>query len=317
MRDTLVARPDGSGDDGIAGPDGAACHAAAVAAKRSGRPVDALHRHAEVVEAAAGRDVLVFKQVHEGRASIPGHFLGLIDDVVAAQRRHRNEVEIFHSQARDECLVIVANGREGCFLVIHQVHLVHGDDEVPYAEQPRDEGVAAGLRQHAVGGVDEDDGGIAGGGAGGHVAGVLLVAGGIGDDELALGRGKVAVGHVDGDALFALRLQPVDDEREIEFARAAAAGPALALDGRQLVLVNQLRIVQQASDERALAVVHGAARQKPQDLLVFVPGEIGVDVPFDQLPLIVFGRGFAGHQKYPSRFFCSIELTASRSINRP
>ena len=72
-------------------------------------------------------------------------------------------------------------------------------------------------------------GGIAGGRAGGHVARVLLVARRIRDDELALRGGEVAIGHVDGDALFALGLQSVHDKREIQFARAGAAGPALAL----------------------------------------------------------------------------------------
>jgi len=36
--------------------------------------------------------------------------------------------------------------------------------------------------------------------AGGHVARVLLVARRIGDDELALGRGEIAVGDIDVDA---------------------------------------------------------------------------------------------------------------------
>ena len=54
------------------------------------------------------------------------------------------------------------------------------------------------------GGVDQDEGQIGGGGTGRHVAGVLDVTGAVGDDELALRRGGVAVGHVDGDALLAL-----------------------------------------------------------------------------------------------------------------
>jgi hypothetical protein len=39
--------------------------------------------------------------------------------------------------------------------------------------------------------------------------------GGVGDDELALGRGEVAVGHVDGDALLALGAQAVGEQREV------------------------------------------------------------------------------------------------------
>ncbi len=42
------------------------------------------------------------------------------------------------------------------------------------------------------------------------------MAGGVGDDELALLRGEKAVGDVDGDALLALGLEAVDEEREID-----------------------------------------------------------------------------------------------------
>ena len=56
-----------------------------------------------------------------------------------------------------------------------------------------------------------------------HVAGVLLVAGGVGDDELAPRRVEVPVRHVDRDALLALRAQPVGEQREVRVAVAALA----------------------------------------------------------------------------------------------
>jgi hypothetical protein len=42
------------------------------------------------------------------------------------------------------------------------------------------------------------------------------VARGVGDDELALGGGEVAVGDIDGDALLALGLQAVDQQRQVD-----------------------------------------------------------------------------------------------------
>ena len=39
----------------------------------------------------------------------------------------------------------------------------------------------------------------------------------VGDDELALVGGEVAVGHVDGDALLALGLQAVHQQRQVHF----------------------------------------------------------------------------------------------------
>ena len=125
------------------------------------------------------------------------------------------------------------------------------------------DGVAAGLRQDAEPRVEQDDGGVGGGGAGGHVARVLHVPGRVGEDELApLGR-EVAVGHVDGDSLLALRLEPVGEEREVAPRRRCAwrAAPG------DLVVVERARLVEQAADERGLAVVHRADDHQPHQLL--------------------------------------------------
>lgn len=71
-------------------------------------------------------------------------------------------------------------------------------------------GVAPRLSQHTFARVDQDHGQIGGRSAGDHVAGVLLVAGRVRDDELALLGCEEAVGHVDGDALLALGGETVD-----------------------------------------------------------------------------------------------------------
>jgi hypothetical protein len=85
-------------------------------------------------------------------------------------------------------------------------------------KQMCDERVPAGLRQHAVAGVDQNDGQIGRGCAGRHVARILLVARRIGDDEFAFRRREVAVGDVDGDALFALGAQAVGEQGEVDVA---------------------------------------------------------------------------------------------------
>ena len=116
--------------------------------------------------------------------------------------------------------------------------------------------VALGLLDHALAGIDEDDGEVGGGGAGHHVAGVLDVARGVGDDEFALGRGEVAVGDVDGDALLALGLEAVGEQGEVDILVAAAAGGFL--HGFELVLEDGFGIVEQAADEGGFAVIDGA-----------------------------------------------------------
>ena len=178
------------------------------------------------------------------------------------------------------------------------------------AEQGADEGVAPRLGEHALARVDENDGEIGGGGAGRHVARVLLMARRVGDDELALVGGEGAVGDVDGDALLALGRKPVDQQREVEIAALRAHLLGVGLKRRELVLEEHLGFVEQSSDERRLAVVDRAAGDEAQQVLVFLGLQIGLDVAageFDE----------ARHQKYPSCFFFSIEADWSLSMTRP
>ena len=94
----------------------------------------------------------------------------------------------------------------------YEIHLVHGDDDVPNAHERHDVAMAAGLHLHAARGVDEDNGEMRGRRARSHVARVLLVTGRIGDDELAPVGIEEAVGHVDRDALLAFGLESVDEQ---------------------------------------------------------------------------------------------------------
>jgi hypothetical protein len=56
-----------------------------------------------------------------------------------------------------------------------------------------------------------------------------------------------------------------------------------ALDGRELVLEQHLRVVQQAADQRALAVVDAAAGDEAQQALVLVLLQVGADVLGDEV----------------------------------
>ena len=90
--------------------------------------------------------------------------------------------------------------------------------------------------------------------------------------NLRLRRREVAIGDVDGDALLALGAQAVGEQREIDLARR---GGAFAFDRPHLVFVDRLRVVEQAADQRRLAVVHAArGREAQQILLAFLRREI-------------------------------------------
>jgi hypothetical protein len=91
------------------------------------------------------------------------------------------------------------------------------------------------------------------------------VAGGVGDHELATRGGEVAVGDVDRDALLALGPQAVGEQREVERAVAVAPRRRL-LHGLELVGEDLLGVVEQAADQRALAVIDRARGGEAQQL---------------------------------------------------
>ena len=131
-----------------------------------------------------------------------------------------------------------------------------------HAQQGGGVQVAVGLFDDAVAGIEQQHDQLGGGHAGHGVAGVLHVAGGVGEDEGPLVGGEVAVGHVDGDALFALGAQAIDKQGEVHAVEAAVGGGAL--DGLELVHQDRLGVVEEAADEGGLAVVHGTGRAQAQ-----------------------------------------------------
>ncbi len=158
----------------------------------------------------------------------------------------------------------------GGLVVADEVHLVDREHDVPDADQVREVAVAACLREHTLARIDQDHGKVGGGGAGDHVAGVLLVAGGIGDDELALLGREKAVGDVDGDALFALGGESIDQQREVDFLPLRADALGIVLQRGKLILEDHLGIVEQPADQRRLAIIDAAAGDEAQHRLVLV-----------------------------------------------
>ena len=72
---------------------------------------------------------------------------------------------------------------------------------------------------------------------GNHVACVLLVSRSIGNDKLTIVGREVAVCHVDGDALFALRLQAVQQKGVVNVVAGISHALAVAFQCVQLVLI--------------------------------------------------------------------------------
>src|SRR4029077_14423723 len=97
------------------------------------------------------------------------------------------------------------------------------------------------------------------------VARVLLMTGAVRDDEAPRGGREVTVGHVDRDALLALGAQPVGQQGKIQRTRAASALACLG-NVLELVVEHLLGVVQEAADQRALAVIDRARGREAQQV---------------------------------------------------
>ena len=167
----------------------------------------------------------------------------------------------------------------------HSIKLVHSKNDGVDTQQVHQQRVPASLHQQLgqgrlpveFGGVHQHNSCVGARCGGDHVAGVLLVTGGVRNDEFAaLGR-KVTVGHVNRDALFALRRQAIGQQGQVSLAAA--------LHACQVVLQYGPAVDQQAAYQRALAVINTAAGDKTQG---------GPGVLFRGHSLVERGRG---HQK--------------------
>ena len=175
----------------------------------------------------------VLEVVEQRRALVPRHRLRALHDVVTEQRRDGDERDVGHLQARREAVEVLHDLIKHALLVIDEVHLVHTHDHVRDREQRAYERVPLGLRDDALAGVNQHDRQVRCGGARDHVAGVLLVARRIRDDEAPLRGGEVAIGHIDRDPLLALGPQAVGQQRKVQ--EVVAHTPARLFDVLELV----------------------------------------------------------------------------------
>ena len=137
------------------------------------------------------------------------------------------------------------------------------------AQQRDEERVAACLRDDPRAGIDE----VGRRAAGNHIAGVLFVSRRVGDDELAFVRREIAVGHVDGNALFAFGLQSVEQQCVVDVVAGVAHALAVAFEGVELVFIDFLAVKQQPPDEGRFAVVHRTGGQETKQVFLLVVSE--------------------------------------------
>lgn len=57
-----------------------------------------------------------------------------------------------------------------------------------------------------------------------------------------------------------------------------------------MILVDHFAVVQQSTNQRALAVINAAARNEPQQLLLLMLLQISIDVRRDEVGLVTHGK---------------------------
>ena len=181
-------------------------------------PVNKLDRETQRLIFHHATDFNGFQHFQQRRAAVPRHADALGRDVVPFKGRKRNKANInVTRQLPGKGEVLFANAIKRLFAKIHQIHFIHRHHQVFNSQQRRDKAMTASLIEHAFARIHQQNRQIAGGSAGGHIAGVLLVPRGVGDNKFAfLGR-EIAIGDIDGDALLAFSLQAIHQQRQIQF----------------------------------------------------------------------------------------------------
>ena len=223
------------------------------------RPDYVLDRVAEVVEVAIREDGDRLEILEHVGTVVPRGTVAARHDVVADQCAHGEELNVLEAERLAELHEVRADFFEYLFGILLEVHLVHADGQMRNAQKRSDVRMASRLLEHAVSRVDQNQCDVGRRGAGHHVPGVLNVTRGVSDDELALVGREVAVGHVDRDALLALRLEAIGQQRKIRLVALRSGA-----DGCHLVLEDHARVVEDAPDQGRLAVVHGAHRHEAE-----------------------------------------------------
>ena len=133
-------------------------------------------------------------------------------------------------------------------------------------QQGGDEGMATGLFNDPFACVDQDDGQAGGGCPCHHVSGVLDVSRGVGNDELPLGSGKVAIGDINRDPLFTFGTQSIGQQGEIDDGIPSFL--ARCLHCLELIFEDGLAVIEQSSNECAFAIIDASCRGEAQEVHV-------------------------------------------------
>ena len=185
--------------------------------------VDRLHRQPQRKLLRRPGGLKRVERFHHGRSIVPADPRCTLRDAVAVARRNRNYRRRLDAKADEMRGDLVADFLESRRAEIDPIHLVDDNGDLFDAKKMQKIAVAPGLVAHAFQRVDDQKRAVRLRSAGDHVAQEFGVAGCVDQHDVARPRAEPDLRGVDGDALVALGLQRVQQERPLERHAASRA----------------------------------------------------------------------------------------------
>ena len=102
--------------------------------------------------------------------------------------------------------------------------------------------MASRLSEQALGSIDKNDGEISGAGASYHVACVLLMARGVGNNEFSFRSLEKTISNVNSDALFTFGSETIHEQSIVDFIPLCSVFFGVFFKGGDLVLTKFFRV---------------------------------------------------------------------------
>src|SRR6056300_707829 len=142
--------------------------------------------------------------------------------------------------------------------------------------------MATSLCKNTMARINKDYGELTVGSASSHIPGILFMARCVSDNKFALGCGKIAIGNINSNALFAFCLQAISQQCQIKTIIRGTGFHAVRPEGIKVILINHLGVVEQTSNKSAFTIVNTATGEQTQQFLAFMLGQVGINIGTDQ-----------------------------------
>ena len=179
--------------------------------------------------------------------------LAPVGDIISELGTDRNDLLWNRLELPEELPIFLLNPVEHILPIADQIHLVHDDGELAYAQERQEIAMLLGLLLHALQGIDQQQRPFGPGRPGDHVLEKLLMPRRIDDDVVPALPAEERPRRIDGDSLLLLFKKGIEQERILEFF---ALLPADGLDLFKLAIRQRSRVGIETPQQGGLPVVH-------------------------------------------------------------